>query len=109
MSSLPLGLRSCALPFVIQPIQASDQTIDREFSDAASNERRNIRLLEPEHGCGLGPGKLPTLDDPADFANELGLEKLFFRIGKTKVGKDIPAPRDRLFVVAHRLALQKVD
>jgi hypothetical protein len=50
--------------FVIQTIQAPDQTIDREFSDATGDERRNVRLFEPKHGCGLGLGQLPALDIP---------------------------------------------
>jgi hypothetical protein len=78
---------------VVQSVQAANQTIDREFADATGDKRRNIRLLETEHGSRLGLGKLPAFENSADFANKLGLEKLSFRIGKPKVGKDIAAAR----------------
>ena len=90
-----------AVDVVVQSIQASNQTIDREFADATGDKRENVRLLEPKHDSSLGLRKLPAFDDPANFANELGLEKLFFRIGKTRIGKAIAAARIHLFIAAH--------
>src|SRR6267378_7493729 len=74
---------------VVHSIQAPNQTIDRELSNAAGDERRNVRLLEAEHGGSLGLGKLPAFYNSTNLANELGLEKLFLRIVKTEVGKNI--------------------
>jgi hypothetical protein len=90
-------------PPLVQSIQASNQTLDRKFANATGDKRGNIRLLQPKHISSLGLGKLPTFDDPADFANKLGLEKLFFRVGKTKIGKDVAAACGHFFVVAHDL------
>jgi hypothetical protein len=56
-------------------IQASNQSIDREFADATGGKRGNIRLLQPKHDGSLGLGKLPTFDDSPEFVNKLGLEK----------------------------------
>jgi hypothetical protein len=86
---------------VVQSVQAAHQTIDREFADAAGDKRGNIRLLESEHDGSPGLGKLPAFEDSTDFANKLGLEKLFFRIGKPEVGKNITAARGYFFGVAH--------
>jgi hypothetical protein len=82
-------------------IQASNQSIDREFADATGGKRGNIRLLQPKHDGSLGLGKLPTFDDSPEFVNKLGLEKLFFRIGKTKVGEDVAAACGCFPIVAH--------
>jgi len=47
--------------------------------------------------------------DGANFAEKLGLEQLFFRIGKAEVGKHIAAARGYLFVhrchSPHRMAI----
>jgi hypothetical protein len=86
---------------VVHSVQAPNQTIDRELSNAAGDERRDVRLLETEHGGSLGLGKLPAFDNSTDLANELGLEKLFLRIVKTEIGKNIAAARDCLFRAAH--------
>jgi hypothetical protein len=51
--------------------------------------------------AALGLGKLPAPDDSTVFANKLGLEKLFFRVAKTKVGKNIAAARGHFFRLAH--------
>jgi hypothetical protein len=88
---------------VVQSIQASNQSIDRKFADAASDKRGNIRLLQSEHDGSLGLGKLPTFDDSAELANQLGLEKLFFRVGTAKVGEDVAAACTHFLVVAHSL------
>jgi hypothetical protein len=76
---------------VVQSIQAPNQTIDREFACATGRKRGNVRLPEPEYGGRLGLGKLAAFDNPADFANELGIEGFFFRVGKTEGGKYIAA------------------
>jgi hypothetical protein len=86
---------------VVQSIEASNQSIDRKFADATGDKRGNIRLLQPKHDGSLGLGKLPTFDDSPEFVNKLGLEKLFFRIGKTKVGEDVAAACGHFLVGAH--------
>jgi hypothetical protein len=52
--------------------------------NAAGDQRGNVRLLEAEDGRSLGLGKLPAFDNSTDYANKLGLEKLFFRIIKPR-------------------------
>jgi hypothetical protein len=72
---------------VVQSIQASNQSIDGEFADAAGDKRGNIRLLQ--RAWQQPWSELPTLDDATAFANQPGLEKFFLRIGKTKVCEDV--------------------
>jgi hypothetical protein len=86
---------------VVQPVQAPHQSIDREFTNATGDQRGNVRLLEAEQDRSPCLGKLPAFENTADFANELGLEKLFFRIGKPEIGKNITAARGYFFGVAH--------
>ena len=85
--------------FVIQTIQAPDQTIDREFTNAAGDKGGNVRLLDPEDGSSLGLSQLPAFDDPANFTNKLGFEKVFFRIGKTQIGKTLPMLKVTFFAL----------
>src|ERR1700758_2071188 len=91
------------IDLVIQPIQAPNQTLYRKLAHAPSNKRRYVRLLQTKHRSSLGLRQLASLDDLADFANELCLEKLFFRIGKAKIGKDIATAEGHLVVLAHLL------
>ena len=71
---------------------------------------KDVRLLETKHGRSLGLSKLPAFDNCTDLANKLGLEKLFFRVAKTKVGKNIAAARGHFFGGAHFFLLfRQVD
>src|SRR5665213_1067694 len=70
----------------VQAVEATNQSINREFADPAGDNGRYVGLLEAKHDGGLGQSA--TFDNRHDFANELGLGKLLFRLGQAKVGKD---------------------
>ncbi len=57
----------------------------------AGQQGRHVRLLEAQQFSRFGLGQPATLDDVANFADQLRLQFLFLRIIEAEVGKDIPA------------------
>ncbi len=88
---------------VVHSIEATDQAIDRKLADPAGDERRNVRLLQTEHGGRLRLRQLAAFDDPPDFAHELCLEQFFLRVGKTEVSKDVAAAFGDFLAASHFL------
>jgi len=99
---------------VVQPIQASDQTIDRELSDATGDKRRHIRLLQSKFGGSLGLGQLPAFENPSSGFSKPRSANTLPRLAVTFLSLLIPVPSRRLghganFEMHAGLVLQRAD
>jgi hypothetical protein len=80
---------------VVEPVQTPDKPINRELANAPCDKGGHIRLLKTEQFRSFRLGQLPTFNDGAKLADQLGFEEFFFGIGKAKVSEDVVATCDR--------------